>query len=472
MIETKILPNELTLEKNVLAYIMNQVDGLFIAQRENLTEDDFYDSTNQMILNEMLSLDKENINPSMQVLSTRVKSVEPTTIMNIAIEGTLMYEADFCDYIKLLKEYSMKRQMIYTTRDIESLYNKGTDVFEVHATVSNTLDNIGKISVSNELNGLDMLNTAMDLVQYKKDNPSMAGGVTTGFRFLDNIIGGFNPEELIVIGARTGMGKTTLALNLCVNAMRKGHKAMFISLEMSATALTYKMASDITGIDYADFDTADISDDRMVTVKEMVNPILKNLSSSDATGLTLEKLKGLARQKSKTEGLDIIYVDYLQIMNVSDSNINKRAEHEKLGYISRELKNLAAELKIPVVALAQLSRGLEKSDNKKPMMSDLRGSGAIEQDANKILFIHRDSYYNDSSGDECEIIVAKNRSGGLGSVPVTFNGATSSFRQKEREAKPVVFNNNEKTQRYSQQQELSDFDTNADVQRITNQSMI
>ena len=468
-----MLPNELTLETNVLAYIMNNVDGLFIAQRENIIADDFYDSTNVMIFNEMIKLSEDNINPSMQVLSTRVKSVEPTTIMNIAIEGdTLIYENDFCDYIKLLKEYNMKRQMIYTTRDIESLYNKGVDVFDVVSKVSNTIENIGKISTSDGVDGTSMLKKAMDLVQYKKDNPNIKSGVTTGFRYLDNIIGGFNPEELVIIGARTGMGKTTLALNLCVNAMKKGHKAMFVSLEMSTTALTYKMASDMTEIEYKEFDEGTLSDDQMTMVNEVTSSVFKNLFTSDSTGLTLEKVKSLARQRSKTEGLDALYVDYLQIMNVSDSNVNKRAEHEKLGHISRELKNLAAELKIPVIALAQLSRGLEKSDNKRPMMSDLRGSGAIEQDANKILFIHRDSYYNDSSGDECEIIVAKNRSGGLGSVPVTFNGATSSFRQKEREAKPVVFNNNEKTQRYSQQQELSDFDTNADVQRITNQSMI
>ena len=472
MKENKMLPNDITLEKEVLAYIMNQADGLFIAQRENINSDDFYDSTNVMIFNEMVSLSSNNINPSMQVLSTRVKSVEASTIINIAIEGNLMYENDFCDYIKLLKEYNMKRQMIYTTRDIESLYNKGTDVFEVMDTVSNAIDNMGKINTGDGLEGTDMLKKAMDIVQFKKDNPNMKSGVTTGFRYLDNIIGGFNPEELIIIGARTGMGKTTLALNLCVNAMKKNHKAMFVSLEMSTTALTYKMAADITGIEYKEFDEGTLSDDEMLLVNNGTADIFKNLFTSDATGLTLEKVKSLARQRSKTEGLDALYVDYLQIMNVGDTNINKRAEHEKLGHISRELKNLAAELKIPVIALAQLSRGLEKSDNKKPMMSDLRGSGAIEQDANKILFIHRDAYYTDAAGNACEIIVAKNRSGGLGSVPVTFNGATSSFRQEVKESKPVVFNNNEKTQRYSQQQELSDFDTNADIQRVTNQSMI
>jgi len=167
MRETRMLPNELTLENNVLAYIMNNVDGLFIAQRENIIADDFYDSTNVMIFNEMIKLSEDNINPSMQVLSTRVKSVEPTAIMNIAIEGTLMYENDFCDYIKLLKEYNMKRQMIYTTRDIESLYNKGVDVFDVVSKVSSTIENIGKISTSYGVDGTSMLNKAMDLVQYK-----------------------------------------------------------------------------------------------------------------------------------------------------------------------------------------------------------------------------------------------------------------------------------------------------------------
>lgn len=471
MKETKQLPNEITLERQVLAYIMNETDGLFIAQRENLISDNFYDANNKMIFDEMIALDKENISSGMQVLMTRVKSVEPTTIMNIAIEGKLLHEGDFCDYIKLLQEYYMKRQAIYLTRPLESLYNKGTDVFEVLDTVRGTLDNIGKMSATDGLEGSDMLNKAMELVQYKIDNPNKSGGVTTGFRFLDNIIGGFDAEELIIIGARTGMGKTTLALNLCVNAMKKGYKSMFVSLEMSTNALTYKMASDITGIEYSDFNEGKLSSDEMTIVNKTCSPILSNLFSSDATGITLEKLKALARQRSKTDGLDIIYVDYLQIMNVGDQNYNKKAEHEKLGYISRELKNLAAELKIPVVALAQLSRGLEKSDNKKPMMSDLRGSGAIEQDANKILFIHRDAYYNDSNSDECEIIVAKNRSGGLGSVPVTFNGATSSFRQVTKEAKPVVINDNKPTQRYNQPQELSDFDTNNDISRVTNQTM-
>ena len=265
----------------------------------------------------------------------------------------------------------------------------------------------------------------------KLENHSGVTGVTTGFVDLDKKTAGLQPSDLIIVAARPSMGKTTFAMNLCENAAMASDKPVLVfSLEMPAEQIMMRMIASLARVDQTKIRTGQNLDETEWSKIASVFGMFKqknNLYIDDSSGLTPTELRSRARRVYRENGgLSMIMVDYLQLMRAPAFSDNRTLE---IAEISRSLKALAKELEVPVVALSQLNRTLEQRADKRPVNSDLRESGSIEQDADLIMFIYRDEVYNDNSEDKgvAEIIIGKQRNGPIGRVRLAFNGQFSRF---------------------------------------------
>jgi len=253
-------------------------------------------------------------------------------------------------------------------------------------------------------------------------------GLSSGFKSLDALITGFRPETLTVLAGRPSMGKSTLALNIA-DEVSKTKNVIFYSLEMGQVQLMLKMASSHSSINLSKIDNGNMSDtEEGVFYKELADIGNQNLTIIDKGGMSINDIVSKSRQLNSEKKVDMIVIDYLQIMKY-----DKGREISELGNITRELKYLSKELGIPIILLSQLSRNVEQRENKRPFMSDLRSSGEIEQDADIIIMVYRDEYYQPESEDKglAELIVSKNRMGQIGFVKCEFHGQYSKFKDME-----------------------------------------
>ena len=265
----------------------------------------------------------------------------------------------------------------------------------------------------------------------KLENHNGVTGVTTGFVELDKKTAGLQPSDLIIVAARPSMGKTTFAMNLCENAAMASDKPVLVfSLEMPAEQIMMRMIASLARVDQTKIRTGQNLEEAEWSKIASVFGMFKqknNLYIDDSSGLTPTELRSRARRVYRENGgLSMIMVDYLQLMRAPAFSDNRTLE---IAEISRSLKALAKELEVPVIALSQLNRTLEQRADKRPVNSDLRESGYIEQDADLIMFIYRDEVYNDNSEDKgvAEIIIGKQRNGPIGRVRLAFNGQFSRF---------------------------------------------
>lgn len=274
----------------------------------------------------------------------------------------------------------------------------------------------------------DILVDVVDRIDtlFHRDNPIT--GVATGFSDLDSQMSGLQNSDLIIVAGRPSMGKTALAMNVVTHAAisEKLSVAVF-SMEMPAEQLAMRMMSSLARIDQSKVRTGKLDDDdwpRLTSAVSMLNEA--TIFVDDSPALTPTELRARCRRLKREHGLGLVVVDYLQLMQVPGSKENRATE---ISEISRGLKALAKELKVPLIAISQLNRSLEQRPNKRPIMSDLRESGAIEQDADVILFIYRDEVYNEDSADKgvAEIIIGKQRNGPIGKVNLTFLSQYTQF---------------------------------------------
>jgi len=253
-------------------------------------------------------------------------------------------------------------------------------------------------------------------------------GLSSGFKSLDALITGFRPETLTVLAGRPSMGKSTLALNIA-DEVSKTKNVIFYSLEMGQIQLMLKLASSHSSINLSKIDNGNMSDtEEGLFYKELADIGNQNLTIIDKGGMAINDIVSKSRQLNSEKKVDMIVIDYLQIMKY-----DKGREISELGNITRELKYLSKELGIPIILLSQLSRNVEQRENKRPFMSDLRASGEIEQDADIIIMVYRDEYYDPDSEDKglAELIVSKNRMGQIGFVKCEFHGQYSKFQDME-----------------------------------------
>jgi len=273
-----------------------------------------------------------------------------------------------------------------------------------------------------------MRNIVSKTIDYIDDVSVNGTGLSSGFESLDALTSGFRPGSLNVLAGRPSMGKSTLALNIATH-LSNAKNVLFFSLEMSQVQLMLKIVSSETNIPLYKIERNELSDnEEEIFYKALAQAGNKSMSIVDRGGLSVKDVCSIARKMNVERKIDMVVIDYLQLMRY-----DKGREISELGNITRELKYLSKELQIPVILLSQLSRGVESRENKRPYMSDLRSSGEIEQDADIVMFIYRDDYYNKDTPDTglAELIVAKNRMGQIGFVKCEFHGDYSKFKDVE-----------------------------------------
>lgn len=339
-------------------------------------------------------------------------------------------------YAEIVRDRAILRKLVNATDEISTnAFNpKGRPVAAILDDAEQRIFNIGEEGARTKqgFQAMDKLVVALlDRVQEMADNPNDVTGVPTGFYDLDRLTAGFQAGDLIVLAGRPSMGKTALAINIAEHvALNEGLPVAVFSMEMGAAQLAVRIVGSIGRIDQSHLRTGKLSDEEWPRLTEAVEKLrIISLHIDETAGLTSAELRANARRLSRQCGkLGLIVVDYLQLMSGSSSNDENRAT--ELGEISRGLKTLAKELQCPVIALSQLNRSVETRPDKRPMMSDLRESGAIEQDADIIMFIYRDEYYTKDACKEpgvAEIIIAKQRNGPTGMVKLAFLKPITKF---------------------------------------------
>ncbi|MGK6307677.1 replicative DNA helicase [Variovorax sp. DT-64] len=339
-------------------------------------------------------------------------------------------------YAEIVRERSILRKLVSASDEIatNAFNTQGKSVDKILDEAEQKIFNIGEEG-SRMKQGFQSMESLvvelLDRVSEMAENPNDITGVRTGFYEFDKMTSGLQPGDMIVLAARPSMGKTSLAINIAEHvALNEGLPVAVFSMEMGASQLAVRIVGSIGRIDQGHLRTGKLTDEEWPRLTEAIEK-LRNVSLhiDETPGLTTSELRANSRRLARQYGrLGLIVVDYLQLMSVS-SSMNDENRATAVGEISRGLKMLAKELKCPVIALSQLSRGVESRTDKRPMMSDLRESGAIEQDADLIMFIYRDDYYNKDSKEPgvAEVIISKHRNGPTGTVKLAFLKPLTKF---------------------------------------------
>ena len=341
--------------------------------------------------------------------------------------------ANIAAYADIVRDKSILRQLIEAGTEIagDGFNPEGRTTPEILETAEQRVFRIAEAGARGRKQYAPMreaLREAMTLLQQRYANRGQITGLPTGFTDLDKLTAGFQPGDLVIVAARPSMGKTALALNLAETvALRAKQGVLIFSMEMSSSQLAFRLISSLGRINQQHLRTGDLAEEDWPRVTQATALLSESkIFIDDTPALSPGELRSRARRMAREHGLGMIVIDYLQLMQVPGNKENRATE---ISEISRNLKALAKELKVPVIALSQLNRALEQRNDKRPVMSDLRESGAIEQDADLILFIYRDEVYNKESNNKgiAEIIVGKQRNGPIDTVKLTFLGQYTKF---------------------------------------------
>ena len=354
---------------------------------------------------------------------TSLSTIVPTT-------SNVKYYAD------IVKEKSVLRQLIKASNDIINLgYGSGESAENVLDFAEKKIFDISQERTNDDFKPINqVLMDTYDMIESIYSNKSDVIGVTTGFKDLNKKINGLQRTDLILVAARPAMGKTAFALNLVQNAAIKGNASVAVfSLEMSKEQLAQRMIAAQSNVELKKMKTGTLNDadwPRIISAMAVMSDA--KIFIDDTPGIKINELRSKCRKLKMEQGLDLVMIDYLQLMESDSKNESRQQEISK---ISRSLKILAKELDCPVVALSQLSRAPEQRADHRPVLSDLRESGAIEQDADIVMFLYRDEYYHSDSErkDLAEIIIAKNRHGETGSVELVWMGSIQRFGDKVKD---------------------------------------
>ena len=438
---SKVPPNDIEAEQAVLGSMLTDKDAV-IAAIEVLKKDDFYREDNKAIYAAMINL----YNKPEPIDIITVKD-ELQSMGKFELVGGLEYLADLPEkvpttanvekYIKIVEEKSMLRGLIKTSNDLINLgYDETQDVNSVmdqaERKVFDLMQNRNQTGYSAIKDVLVDSFAQLELLYNQKEGIT---GVPSGFAELDLRTAGFHNSELIILAARPAMGKTAFALNIATNvATRSNIPVLLFSLEMSKEQLVNRILCSEAMVDSNKLKTGKIEENDWVKIVEALGPLSESeMYIDDTAGISITEIRAKARKLKLEKNIGLIVIDYLQLIQGSGNRRNGSREQE-ISEISRSLKILAKELNIPVIALSQLSRAAEQRNDHRPMLSDLRESGSIEQDADIVMFLYRDDYYNDESENKniAEVILAKNRSGSIGTAELLWMSNYTKFANIER----------------------------------------
>jgi replicative DNA helicase len=440
MTQLRVPPHSIEAESSVLGGLLLD-NGAWDKVGDLLKDADFYRYEHRLIFSAAASLindskpaDVVTVFERLQQLG-RAEEVGGLVYLN-SLAQYVPSAANIRRYAEIVRERSILRKLITASDEIatNAFQPKGKPVAQVLDEAEQKIFNIGEEG-SRMKQGFQGMNSLvvqlLDRVTEMADNPNDITGVPTGFYDFDRMTSGMQPGDLIVLAARPSMGKTSLAINIAEHvAIQEGLPVAVFSMEMGAAQLAVRIVGSIGRIDQGHLRTGKLTDDEWPRLTEAIEK-LRNVSMhiDETPGLTPSELRANARRLARQCGkLGLIVVDYLQLMSGSKGGGDENRATE-LGEISRGLKMLAKELQCPVIALSQLNRSVETRTDKRPMMSDLRESGAIEQDADVIMFIYRDDYYNKDSKEPgvAEVIIGKQRNGPTGTVKLAFLKPLTKF---------------------------------------------
>ena len=438
MLLGKTLPMSLDAEKSVLGAVLMD-DECFASLEQELLPQDFYVVAHQIIYKHMLDIIRSNKRIDMITLQDSMqKSGELATAGDIpyliGLQENIPAFGMLTQHVQIIKAKSILRNLISSSVDIiTSCYSQNDS--DLDAVIDEAEKKIFQIIHNRTKQNFVQLNiwlkkTFQHLSSIKSSSKGITG-VATNFKSLDRMTSGFQPGDLIILAARPSMGKTSLALNVAVNAARSGIGVGIFSLEMAAEQLTLRLLSTESGVDHQKIRNATLSSQEWIEITHVAGELADmKLFIDDTAGINIMELRAKARQLKAKNDVKMLVVDYLQLLNSSRRHENR---HQEVSEISRFLKALAKELSLPIIALSQLSRAVDSRMDKRPMLSDLRESGAIEQDADVIMFLYRDVVYNQETEnpDQAELIIGKQRNGPTGTVNLRFLRELTKFEDLE-----------------------------------------
>ena len=437
----KVPPHDLEAEQAIIGSMLTDKDAV-ISAIEVLKEDDFYREDNKSIYSAILNL---------------YNRAEPIDIITVKAElesmgkfekvGGLEYLAELPEkvpttanamkYIKIVEEKSTLRRLIKTANEIIELgYSPTEDVEDIMEGAEKKIFNIMQDKSQKSYTPIkDALVESFTKLEELYNRKQHITGVPSGFTELDYRTAGFHGSELILIAARPAMGKTAFALNIAANAALKGNTAVAVfSLEMSKEQLVNRILCSESMVDSNKVRTGKLEEDDWTKLAGTIGPLSEaEIYIDDTPGINIMEIRAKCRKLKLEKNIGMVVIDYLQLIQGS-GNRRSGSREQEISEISRSLKILAKELDVPVIALSQLSRAAEQRPDHRPMLSDLRESGAIEQDADIVMFLYRDDYYNQDSEkkDIAEVIIAKHRGGSTGTVELLWLGSYTKFVNLER----------------------------------------
>lgn len=438
----EMTPYNIEAESSVLGSILISSLEVMDEITSVISSDDFYRTAHKDIYNSMIELYKKNINIDSVTLIEQLQK-------NNKLEkvGGIAYITNLCNYVpsakncinyaKIVKEKSIQRKLFNAGNMITSLATESKDINQTLAEAEKIMLDISKSS-SNDDTIQEPMARMMETFKSleERSNNHEEGkclGVDTGYKDLNKILGGFQKSDLVILGARPAMGKTAFALNIATKCAVKFNKPVSIfSLEMSKQQLDERLLGALGCTDLQKIREGNLNNKDWERLTKAFDMLSKSpLYVNDEPYLTPQILKRRARRLKREKDIQLIIIDYLQLMAGDRRTENKQQE---VSEISRQLKLLARELDIPIIALSQLSRGLEARQDKRPIMSDIRESGAIEQDADLVMFLYRDEYYNENTQDKniSEVIISKHRKGATGTVKLFYKKEFCAFADLEK----------------------------------------
>ena len=438
----RVMPHSIEAEQSVVGAMLMDKDAILTAA-EIVSGQDFYQTAYGVIFDSMLELFNEGKPVDLVTLQERLKEKDvPPEIASLEFVRDLVSavptSANVKYYAQIVADKSMLRKLIKLNDEISNTCYAGKESLEtiLETTEKSMFQLLQQRNTGEYVPIRQVVLNALDKIEKASKSKGTVTGIPTGFVDLDYKLSGLQPSDLILVAARPSMGKTAFVLNIAQYvAFKKDRATAIFSLEMSKEQLVNRLFSLESQVDAQALRTGNMKDSDWEKLIEGAGIIGKSkLIIDDTPGISVSELRSKCRKYKLEHGLDLIIIDYLQLMTGS---VGKRSEsrQQEISEISRSLKGLARELNVPVIALSQLSRAVESRPDKRPMLSDLRESGAIEQDADVVMFIYRDEYYNKDSEykKQAEIIIAKQRNGPVGTVHLAWLGEYTKFANLSRQ---------------------------------------
>lgn len=436
----RLPPHSLEAEEALLGSLLIDPDALFEVN-SFLRPEAFYRTHNRWIYEAILSLSDRREPVDLITLTEELRRREQLADIGgeayvIGLLNTVPTAINAASYGRLVEATSIRRKLVSAASAIANLaYDEREDINVVIDRSEQTLFAISEERTTRDLIPIRQIaGDYLDRIQELRERGDDFVGIPTGFTDLDRLLGGLNKSDLIIIAARPGMGKTSLQNAMALTAaLKHGKRIAMFNLEMSGEQLVQRMIAAETKIDSQRLRRGQLAEQEMPIFLEAVGRLSETrIFIDDTPSITPNQLRTKCRRLYAEHGLDMVMIDYLQLMQAERSTNNRVQE---ISEISRALKGLARELNVPVLAAAQLSRAVEQRAEKRPVLSDLRDSGSIEQDADIVMFIYRDDYYNDASErpNIAELNIAKHRNGPTGSVDLYWHGKLATFRNLQRQ---------------------------------------